>query len=182
MRTAALPSFRKLYGRIEEDLHAEDVLDIKIMNNYNTYSFGGTKKLVISTSSWLGGETISLDVPTFLWDLFRSWFLYSSHCYTWNRGNILSHCVCNVAYTSLLTCIYSHWALLHFSTGSKIWCISLYRYCNNSSLYYPAYAWYPTIAFPLIRRSCCPPILIKSVLSSINKNTMNWFVMIFQVL
>ena len=56
MRTAALPSFRKLYGRIEEDLHADDVLDIKIMNNYNTYSFGGTKKLVISTSSWLGGR------------------------------------------------------------------------------------------------------------------------------
>lgn len=56
MRTAALPSFRKLYGRIEEDLDEDDILRIQIMNNYNTYSFGGKKKLVLSTSSWLGGK------------------------------------------------------------------------------------------------------------------------------
>ncbi|XP_022146609.1 putative ALA-interacting subunit 2 isoform X2 [Momordica charantia] len=56
MRTAALPSFRKLYGRLEEDLHADDVLEVKLMNNYNTYTFGGRKKLVISTSSWMGGR------------------------------------------------------------------------------------------------------------------------------
>ncbi|XP_059440413.1 putative ALA-interacting subunit 2 [Corylus avellana] len=56
MRTAALPSFRKLYGRIEEDLDADDVIVVKLMNNYNTYSFGGKKKLVLSTSSWLGGK------------------------------------------------------------------------------------------------------------------------------
>ncbi|XP_022885522.1 putative ALA-interacting subunit 2 isoform X4 [Olea europaea var. sylvestris] len=56
MRTAALPSFRKLYGRIEEDLHADEILEVKILNNYNTYSFGGRKKLVLSTSSWLGGH------------------------------------------------------------------------------------------------------------------------------
>ncbi|KAF3449969.1 hypothetical protein FNV43_RR06048 [Rhamnella rubrinervis] len=56
MRTAALPSFRKLYGRIEEDLDTDDVVVVKLMNNYNTYSFGGKKKLVLSTSSWLGGK------------------------------------------------------------------------------------------------------------------------------
>lgn len=56
MRTAALPSFRKLYGRIEEDLDADDVVKVDLSNNYNTYSFGGTKKLVLSTSSWLGGR------------------------------------------------------------------------------------------------------------------------------
>lgn len=56
MRTAALPSFRKLYGRIEEDLEADDVVVVKLMNNYNTYSFGGKKKLVLSTSNWLGGK------------------------------------------------------------------------------------------------------------------------------
>ncbi|GKV36928.1 hypothetical protein SLEP1_g45012 [Rubroshorea leprosula] len=56
MRTSALPSFRKLYGRIEEDLEADDVVFVTLMNNYNTYSFGGKKKLVLSTTGWLGGK------------------------------------------------------------------------------------------------------------------------------
>ncbi|XP_062096828.1 putative ALA-interacting subunit 2 isoform X3 [Humulus lupulus] len=56
MRTAALPSFRKLYGKIEMDLEADDVVTVTLMNNYNTYSFGGKKKLVLSTSNWLGGR------------------------------------------------------------------------------------------------------------------------------
>lgn len=62
MRTAALPSFRKLYGRIEEDLDADDVIEVNLMNNYDTYSFGGKKKLVLSTSSWLGGKNDFLGV------------------------------------------------------------------------------------------------------------------------
>lgn len=62
MRTAALPSFRKIYGRIEEDLDADDVIIVHLMNNYNTYSFGGKKKLVLSTSSWLGGKNDFLGV------------------------------------------------------------------------------------------------------------------------
>ncbi|XP_021294014.1 putative ALA-interacting subunit 2 isoform X1 [Herrania umbratica] len=56
MRISALPSFRKLYGRIEEDLDVDDVVMVHLMNNYNTYSFSGKKKLVLSTSSWLGGK------------------------------------------------------------------------------------------------------------------------------
>lgn len=56
MRTSALPSFRKLYGRIEEDLEADDLVVVHLTNNYNTYSFGGKKKLVLSTTNWLGGK------------------------------------------------------------------------------------------------------------------------------
>jgi hypothetical protein len=62
MRTAALPTFRKLYGRIEEDLEADDVIVVNLKNNYNTYSFGGKKKIVLSTSSWLGGKNDFLGI------------------------------------------------------------------------------------------------------------------------
>lgn len=56
MRTAALPTFRKLYGRIEIDIMENDQLTVVIQNNYNTYSFGGSKALVLSTTSWIGGK------------------------------------------------------------------------------------------------------------------------------
>lgn len=56
MRTAAFPTFRKLYGRIEQNLKANDIITVTLQNNYNTYSFSGNKKLVLSTSSWLGGK------------------------------------------------------------------------------------------------------------------------------
>ncbi|XP_028800603.1 ALA-interacting subunit 1-like [Neltuma alba] len=56
MRTAPLSSFRKLYGKIETDLEVNDELDIVIQNNYNTYSYGGKKVLVLSTTTWIGGR------------------------------------------------------------------------------------------------------------------------------
>ncbi|PKA56791.1 Putative ALA-interacting subunit 2 [Apostasia shenzhenica] len=62
MRVAALPKFRKLYGIIEEDLDADELLTVHLMNNYNTYSFGGKKNLVLTTSNWLGGKNSFLGI------------------------------------------------------------------------------------------------------------------------
>eukprot|EP01018_Ginkgo_biloba_P000881 Gb_01714 [translate_table: standard] len=62
MRTAALSGFRKLYGRIEVDLYAGDEITVLVENNYNTYSFGGTKSFVLSTTSGLGGKNDFLGI------------------------------------------------------------------------------------------------------------------------
>ncbi|KAL3729582.1 hypothetical protein ACJRO7_026674 [Eucalyptus globulus] len=62
MRTAALPTFRKLYGKIEHDLEANKTITVTIQNNYNTYDFEGKKHLVLSTASWIGGKNDFLGV------------------------------------------------------------------------------------------------------------------------
>ena len=60
MRNAALPTFRKLYGVIEEDMKQGDKLRFKIKNHYPTAMFKGEKSIVISTASFIGGPNTAL--------------------------------------------------------------------------------------------------------------------------
>ena len=54
-RTAARPNFRKLYGRIPGPFSKGQTLKFSIISNFEVASFGGTKGLVISTISEMGG-------------------------------------------------------------------------------------------------------------------------------
>jgi len=90
MRTAALPAFRKLWGRVLQDLPAGALVTVTVANRraprpalvrawlwppqrsgeptrarararrYNTYRFGGAKRVVLSTAGWLGGRNTFL--------------------------------------------------------------------------------------------------------------------------
>jgi len=54
MRTAALPTFQKLYRVINEDLKGD--YKVYIQNSFDVESFDGHKYVVLSTTSWLGGK------------------------------------------------------------------------------------------------------------------------------
>lgn len=61
MRTAGLPNFRKLWGKIENEL-APLTYYVDISNNYNVKDFSGTKSFVLSTTNMLGGRNYFLAV------------------------------------------------------------------------------------------------------------------------
>lgn len=62
MRTAGLPSFYKLYGKNETQTMTSGSYQFSVVMNYPTKSFGGTKSVVITTSSIFGGRNMSLGV------------------------------------------------------------------------------------------------------------------------
>lgn len=55
MSTAGLPQFRKLWGKISEDLEAGEY-QVNITNNYDVSTFDGQKKVVVTTTSVFGGK------------------------------------------------------------------------------------------------------------------------------
>ncbi|KAI7832897.1 ligand-effect modulator 3 family [Kickxella alabastrina] len=62
MRTAGLPTFRKLYMKNTEDTMKSGYYQINVQMNYDTRSFGGTKSIVISTTSFIGGRNPVLGI------------------------------------------------------------------------------------------------------------------------
>ena len=61
MRTAGLPTFRKLYGTLTPPTGGQfkkgDQITINIIPNFEVQTFGGTKALVLSTSTPVGGKS-----------------------------------------------------------------------------------------------------------------------------
>eukprot|EP00002_Diphylleia_rotans_P005296 TRINITY_DN1441_c0_g2_i3.p1 TRINITY_DN1441_c0_g2~~TRINITY_DN1441_c0_g2_i3.p1 ORF type:complete len:317 (-),score=50.72 TRINITY_DN1441_c0_g2_i3:281-1231(-) len=55
MRTAGLPDFRKLYGKINTPVKKGNY-EVSIETDYDVKSFGGSKRLVLSTTTWIGGK------------------------------------------------------------------------------------------------------------------------------
>lgn len=61
MRVAALPSFRKLYGKYDFDIYPGKYL-FRIQSVYNTNAYKGTKTVMFSTVSWIGGKNTFLGI------------------------------------------------------------------------------------------------------------------------
>ncbi|OCF35096.1 transcription regulator [Kwoniella heveanensis BCC8398] len=56
MRIAALPTFRKLWARNDDEVMTQGRYRLVAYMNYPVKQFSGTKSVVISTVSWIGGK------------------------------------------------------------------------------------------------------------------------------
>jgi hypothetical protein len=61
MSTAGLPTFKKLWGKIEHDL-PKGTYWVTIQSNYDVSDFSGRKSFVLTTTSNLGGKLSFLGV------------------------------------------------------------------------------------------------------------------------
>mmetsp|Transcript_9613 Transcript_9613/g.14004 ORF Transcript_9613/g.14004 Transcript_9613/m.14004 type:complete len:317 (-) Transcript_9613:22-972(-) len=85
MRTAGLPTFKKLRYRIEQDLKKGDVLTIWIQNTFPVKEFKGEKAVIISTTSWLGGKNDFLGY---------AYVIVGAMCFLLGLVFLFKHCFC----------------------------------------------------------------------------------------
>jgi LEM3 (ligand-effect modulator 3) family / CDC50 family len=60
MRTATLPTFRKLYGYFNEPIKKGEKFVIEVESNYVVQDFAGSKSIVVSTTNIFGGKNLVL--------------------------------------------------------------------------------------------------------------------------
>ncbi|KAG0070768.1 hypothetical protein BGZ89_012517 [Linnemannia elongata] len=114
MRTAGLPNFRKLYSKNTDDDLQKGTYTIDINMNYNVTSYGGSKSIVISTVSFMGGRNPFLGIAyvvvgvicVVLGLVFTARHLYKprrlgDHTYlSWNQNAATNAAMANAAATS----------------------------------------------------------------------------------
>ena len=76
MRTAALPTFRKSWGRIDDGL-SKGRYFLKINNKYDVKPFDGSKKFVVTNTNIIGGKNyimsacyLGLGISCFIFAIF----------------------------------------------------------------------------------------------------------------
>ncbi|WFD29160.1 hypothetical protein MSPP1_000165 [Malassezia sp. CBS 17886] len=60
MRTAGFPTFRKLYKRNDDQALESGWYALEIIDNYPVGMFDGTKSVLFSTASWIGGRNLEI--------------------------------------------------------------------------------------------------------------------------
>jgi hypothetical protein len=62
MRPGGQVPVQKLYARLDAPLPAGANVTLSVANRYNTYAFGGTKRVILTTNSWVGGRNLVLPI------------------------------------------------------------------------------------------------------------------------
>jgi hypothetical protein len=65
MNIAGLPTFKKLWGKINSDLH-KGTYTLEIVNNYDVSDFNGKKTFILTTTSNLGGKMSFLGIVSLI--------------------------------------------------------------------------------------------------------------------
>ncbi|GAB4818473.1 hypothetical protein N2152v2_005519 [Parachlorella kessleri] len=56
MKPGGGPAVYKMYAQINTQIPAGSTVRIRVANRYNTYDFGGSKSIILTTNSWVGGR------------------------------------------------------------------------------------------------------------------------------